>query len=132
MNKAVSEPVYVLDASALLCLLFGEPGADRVEQIMESALVSAVNYHEVLKELIDRGVEAQEARYLLRELDINVIAVNREQAEIAGTLEAGSQLDLSIGDRSCLALALTRRAIAVTADRTWQGLKLDLVTETVR
>jgi len=32
---------HVLDASALLCLLFDEPGAARVERVLSEALISA-------------------------------------------------------------------------------------------
>jgi ribonuclease VapC len=125
--------VYVLDASALLCLLFGEPGADRVEMRLTGALVSAVNYHEVLAKLTDHGVDAAEAQMMLAELDIDVMPVDRAQAEIGGTLRSKTRgSGLSLGDRSCLALALCRSATAVTADRAWEALDVGVVVELVR
>jgi PIN domain nuclease of toxin-antitoxin system len=48
VTDSALNPTFVLDASALLCLLFDEPGADRVEARLTRASVSAVNYHEVL------------------------------------------------------------------------------------
>ena len=46
----------VLDASAVLALLHGEPGADRVASALERACISAVNLAEVLGRLRRAGV----------------------------------------------------------------------------
>lgn len=133
MTDEVEEKRYVLDASALLCVLFREPGADRVEARLTRALVSAVNYHEVFAKLTDRGVDADEAKAMLADLDIEVIAVDRDQADIGGSLRPLTRkFGLSLGDRSCLALAQANHAVAVTADRAWKGLKIDVDVEAVR
>jgi PIN domain nuclease of toxin-antitoxin system len=133
VTDGIVEPIYVLDASALLCLLFGEPGCERVEERLAGALVSAVNYHEVLAKLIDRGVEAEEAGLLLGELDIDVIAADREQADTGGKLRVATRgTGLSLGDRSCLALALSRAGVAVTADSAWANLEIGIGIEAVR
>lgn len=133
MTDTEANAVYVLDASALLCLLFGEPGADRVEKRLSGALVSAVNYHEVLAKLTDHGVDVAEAQMMLAELDIDVLPVDRDQADIAGKLRPETRdIGLSLGDRSCLALAIYRQAIAVTADRAWETLDVGVVVEWAR
>ena len=129
----MSNPRYVLDASALLCVLFDEPGAEYVAERLNGALVSATNYTEVVSKLVDRGAPAEEIVVIMADLDIEVVAVDRHQAELAGlmwhtTRDAG----LSIGDRACLALALTRKAIAVTTDRAWQKIELELDIEFAR
>jgi hypothetical protein len=49
----------VLDASALLCLFFDEPGADRVEAFLAGARVGAANLAEVTAKLVDRGVDGE-------------------------------------------------------------------------
>lgn len=133
MTEVDADPIYVLDASALLCLLFGEPGADRVELRLTGALVSAVNYHEVLAKLTDCGVDATEAQSMLAELDIEIVSVDRDQADTGGKLRPETRdVGLSLGDRSCLALALRRQAVAVTADRAWETLNVGVVVELVR
>lgn len=125
--------VYALDASALLCLLFGEPGSDQVEKRLSGALVSAVNYHEVLAMLADQGVDFAEAQTMLAALDIDVVPVDRNQADVGGKLHSETHsIGLSLGARSCLALALCREAIAVTADRAWETLDFGVVVERVR
>ncbi|RZK82775.1 MAG: hypothetical protein EOO66_26385 [Methylobacterium sp.] len=39
---------------------------------------------------------------------------------------------LSLGDRACLALAQTRRTTALTTDRAWSRLDIDVVVEQAR
>ncbi|EQB14876.1 MULTISPECIES: type II toxin-antitoxin system VapC family toxin [Sphingobium] len=133
MTDIEQNGAYILDASALLCLLFGEPGAELVEERLAGALVSAVNYHEVFAKLVDRGVEADEARAMLAELDIEIVAADRQQADLGGTLRASTRsLGLSLGDRSCLALAQVSNGVAVTADKAWGSLDAGIIVEIVR
>lgn len=133
MTEEAVDRTYVLDASALLCVMFGEPGADRVEARLTRALVSAVNYHEVFAKLVDRGVEPDEAREMLGELDVDIIAVDRDQADLGGALRAQTRsAGLSLGDRSCLALARAYGATAVTTDQVWRNLDIKIDVEVVR
>ncbi len=123
----------VLDSSALLALLWSEPGADAVEAILQGALMSAVNMAEVCSKLADRGVASGEVRALLDDLPVNVIAFDRAQAAKSGELrDATRALGLSLGDRACLALAMTEAADAVTADRSWTELDLDVSVTAIR
>jgi ribonuclease VapC len=129
----VSRASHVLDASALLCLLFDEPGADPVERVLHSACISAANYTEVISKLVDRGQPAEEAIADLRELDLEVVPFDRAQGEAAGSLRSATrQAGLSLGDRACLALSLSRGAVALTTDRSWAGLNLNIPIEVVR
>jgi ribonuclease VapC len=109
---------HVLDASALLCLLFDEPGADRVERVLHETCISAANLAEVMSKLVDRGLDGTEALSDLRELDLEVVALDRAQAEAAGLLRSATrEAGLSLGDRACLALAQQRSAPTLTTDR---------------
>jgi PIN domain nuclease of toxin-antitoxin system len=129
----VSKSAYVLDASALLCLLFAEPGAERVEAVLHDACISAANYAEVIGKLADRGQAPEEAVSDLRELDLDVVPLDQAQAETAGRLRAATRkAGLSLGDWACLALAASRGAVAVTTDRAWSNLSLDAAVEVVR
>ena len=114
----MSKGGHVLDASALLCLLFDEPGADRVERALPDAVISAANLAEVIAKLMDRGLDGNEALADLRELDLTVVALDRAQAEAAGLLRyATREANLSLGDWACLALAQQRGAATLTTDR---------------
>jgi PIN domain nuclease of toxin-antitoxin system len=129
----MSEPLYVLDASALLATLFQEDGSDAVETVLPGARISAVNFSEVVAKLSDHGLANDGILRDLAELDIVVCDVDRKQAETAGLLRRSTRMaGLSLGDRACLALAATLGAIAVTADRAWANLDLDVAIQVVR
>lgn len=113
----------VLDASALLALLWSEPGSEVVADVLPGALLSAVNLAEVCSKLVDRGVDGQAVRDLLLDLPIRIAGFDERQALIAGEFRRATRsLGLSIGDRACLALAHVENATAMTADRSWSGL----------
>lgn len=129
----MAEGGYVLDASALLCLFFREPGADRVEAVMAGARVSAANLAEVVAKLVDRGADASSLINDLAELDLDVVPLDRPQAEAAGLLRASTRgKGLSLGDRCCLALAGRCGATALTTDRAWASLATGVAVEVVR
>lgn len=124
----------VLDASAVLCLLFSEKGSDKVEARLGDASMSVVNYTEVLSKLIDRGLGADEAMQDLSDLDISIVPVGQDVAEEAARLRSLSKdLGLSLGDRFCLALAKNLGAPALTSDRAWKdiakaaGVKVEVI-----
>ena len=113
----------VLDASAILCLLFCELGAEKVEARLGEASISVVNYTEVLSKLIDRGLDPDEAISDLAELDIAIVPVGQDVAEEAARLRSVTkQGGLSLGDRYCLALAKVRGVPAMTTDRAWKTI----------
>lgn len=129
----MSEGGYVLDASALLCLLFREPGAERVEALMPGARVSAANLAEVIAKLVDRGIDEPAIVAELAELDLEIVPLDRAQAEASGLLRAVTRAaGLSLGDRCCLALARQLGATAVTTDRAWAGLQAGVAIEVAR
>ena len=64
----------VLDSSAVLALLWSEPGSEAVATVMDDAIISAVNMAEVCSKLVDRGIVGIEIRSLLSELAIQVVA----------------------------------------------------------
>ena len=124
---------YVLDSSALLCVMFEEDGADHVAARLSGAMISASNYSEVIAKLVDRGTPPADIVAIMADLDIEVVPVDRQQAELAGLMRAATaRHGLSLGDRACLALAQTRRTTALTTDRAWSTLEIDVVIEQAR
>jgi ribonuclease VapC len=110
----------VLDSSALLALLFGEPGADRVAAILPDAVVSAVNLAEVATKLQDRGLDEAAAIAAVAATGVRVVPFSADLAWTAARLRASTgEAGLSLGDRACLALAIERSATAYTADQAW-------------
>jgi ribonuclease VapC len=115
----------VLDASALLAFVGGEPGAEKVATVIGDSVISAVNFAEAITTLVTRGASLDIAREALAVVDLDIIDFDRALAEQTGALVARTRLHgLSLGDRACLALAARERIPALTGDRNWQGLDL--------
>src|SRR5689334_5367937 len=123
----------VLDASALLAYIDGEPGADMVASVITDAIISAVNFSEVVSKLVDRGTSVGTARVALGVAPVEVIDFDRALAERAGALIAKTKRQgLSLGDRACLALAERERVPVVTGDRAWSKLDLSVEVRLIR
>ncbi len=126
----MTDKPYVLDASAVLAAFFNEAGADVVAEHMSGALISAANFSEVIAKLVDRGLPSEQIVDIMSQIDVEVVPVDREQATAGGLLRKETRsAGLSLGDRSCLALALSRNAVAVTGDREWRRLAKEVGVE---
>ena len=86
MSKAV-----VLDSSALLCLLNGEAGADRVAEALPSAVIGAVNLAEVVTKLRERGLSGEEVEEALGGFNLDVRPFTAVQATAAGHLRQATR-----------------------------------------
>jgi PIN domain nuclease of toxin-antitoxin system len=123
----------VLDASAVLARLFGEPGGDRVAALMDDAHVSAVNVAEVAQKLVDRGATDDQVAALIAELPCEVEPFDAPAALRVGLLRRSTRpAGLSLADRACLDLARQRGRVAVTADRAWAELDLGVEVVLIR
>lgn len=112
--------MIVLDASALLALLYRESGAERVAAVLDRAIMSTVNLAEVLGRLARDGRDLAAATEQVRALPIDIVSFSTEHAVLAARLlPATRDYGLSLGDRACLALTLERQAVALTSDVAW-------------
>lgn len=124
---------YVLDASALLCLLNDEAGAARVAAVLDEALLSAVNYSEVVARIVDRGGTRELVAEMLDPLHLRIVDFDACQAAAAAMVRPATRgAGLSLGDRACLALAAAHDAVALTADQAWAALDLPIASEQIR
>lgn len=126
--------VTLLDASAVLAFLQGEPGEEVVRLALQSAncVVTAANQTEVITRALDRGGAPDTIARIMAELSYTVIDILAADGEQAGWLRSATrQLGLSLGDRLCLAAAQRLKAKVLTADRPWltltPALGLDIV-----
>ncbi len=124
----------VLDASALIAALNGEPGADKLTlELLSTAVISTVSLAEVQSKLVSRGLSPDNAWAAALVPVEEAIPFTSEQAKAAGSLVAETRaLGLSLGDRACLALGLALQAPVYTADRSWKNLKLGLQIHVIR
>ena len=114
---------YVLDASAILCLLQAETGSDVVQAALPASHVSAVNLAEVVAKMVDLGMSDTLIGQVLEPLHLRVAAFDAEQARASGALRRKTRdLGLSLGDRACLTLAEQLGAAALTTDRAWTSI----------
>ena len=121
-SPANTGPV-VLDASAVLALLFEEPGAEMVRAQLRTGVIGAANLAEVLAKLSDHGLPAVEAVRAVAILGLEVAPMTEAQAQRSAELRPLTRgAGLSLGDRACLALATELGASAVTADRGWSAV----------
>ena len=113
----------VLDSSALLAIIYDEPGQDIVRAALPEAVMSMVNVAEVVSKLRERGFSQSEACASIEAYDIDMVDFDFDQACAAADLRMTTRSrGLSLGDRACLALSKSRSAPALTADRAWIGL----------
>ncbi len=120
----------VLDASALLALLFDETGAEAVEALMHRAaekdqpiLMSAVNWAEVCYRVETRqgAIALTQAKEFASTTPVVVVPADRELSESAAAYKAAGQLALA--DAFAAALAKNRKADLVTADREFKSVE---------
>lgn len=113
----------VLDASALLAMLKEEPGGSKVASVIATARMSVVNYTEVISHFIRLGMPEREVDAMLDPLPIELVALDKSTAQLAGRLRAvTAEAGLSLGDRCCLALATRDGLPAWTADKAWRTI----------
>lgn len=125
--------MIALDASALLALLFAEPGHQEVEAVYGECCLSAVNLSEVVGRFVRDGHNPKQVFDALVASGLEIVPCLGEDAVLAAGLCAATRAaGLSLGDRACLALALARGIPVLTADRAWRGLDLPVSVRLIR
>ena len=123
----------VFDSSAILALLKMESGHEIVAKNLEQAVVSSVNFCEVVSFLSKKTQKQDEMIKFLRETFDCIEDFNIEQAIIAGSfISVTKDYGLSLGDRACLALAKYKNIPVLTADKAWSKLNLGIKIKLIR
>ena len=119
-------PHCVLDASAVLAVVFEEAGTETVSDALRAgAAMSAVNAAEVAARLHADGWVEAEVALVLDELRVEILPFDRECALLSGRYRPTTRsLGLGLGDRACLATAKLQQRPALTADRAWEALDI--------
>jgi ribonuclease VapC len=124
----------VLDASALLAFLKQEGGVEEVATaITNGAVISAVNFSEVVSKLSDGGMPEAAIHDALDPISLSIIDFDVNLAYQVGSLRLLTRrAGLSLGDRACLALAQRLGVPAFTTDRAWKDLSLGIEVQVIR
>jgi ribonuclease VapC len=123
----------VLDASAIIAFLTGEPGAEEVASAMAKATTSSVNLSEVTSWLSRAALPEEGIREAIDELGLEVNSFDKEAAVSAGLLWRTTRArGVSLGDRACLSLARQLGLPVLTADRNWAKLDVGVEVRLIR
>ena len=124
----------VLDASAILAVINGEPGHEKLTpELLARAVGGAVNLAEVQSKLVSRGWTSDEAWEDATSPVQQVLPFEEDHARIAGDLIAQTRhVGLSLGDRACLALGMSLKAPVYTAEKLWKNLKVSVRIHLIR
>jgi PIN domain nuclease of toxin-antitoxin system len=123
----------VLDTSALLAVILGEPGSDMVLAEADGALVCAVNLFEILDVAARQGYDPVLVREQLDRMGLAFAHFDDAEAMIAPTLPRKiGKRGLSLADRCCLAFAVARGLPVLTGDRDWMKLDLPIEVRLIR
>lgn len=124
---------FVMDSSAILALVFQEPGREHVAVALPGALISSVNLTEVISKMLDRGLSLEQVDDQMNDFSVVTVNFDRDLAIQAGVLRSTTRhKGLSLGDRACLALAIREGLPVMTADRAWSDLDLPVEVVLIR
>jgi len=129
----VNDADIVVDASAVIALLVGEPFTRFDPLHLPNASISAVNLSEVLARLQEIGMPESDVAGAVARLNLRVVAFDEPQARAAARLRSVTRhIGLSLGDRACLALGDRLGCPVVTADRVWASLDVGIEIVVIR
>lgn len=117
----------ILDASALIALIEEEKGCEVIEELLPYAIMSSVNIAEVARFFVlQSGLVIDKVQEVIDHLVPNTIPFDNKYAYItADMVPQTKSFGLSLGDRACLALAITTGYPVYTADKIWEKLKIE-------
>ncbi len=119
----------VVDTSALLAVLFGEPQAERIAELLSSAnqpMISAVNYTECLIRILDRAPDAADTLdSALAAFALEIVPVDRVLANAAA--HARLKYPINLGDCFAYSLAKARGLALLTLDSDFNKTDVQLV-----
>lgn len=128
----MTDRAVVLDASAMLAMLNREPGGEVVAAALAVAVISAVNWSEVLQKSAEVGISTLDLDDELRALGAEIMPFDAHAAVAAAEMWSSGARKVSFADRACLATARLTALPAVTADRAWADLDVGVQVELIR
>jgi ribonuclease VapC len=120
-------PSCVLDASAVLAWLFGEPGEQAVDRMLEHAALSTVNLAEVLYRADEEGMPPEALQRDLEALGVRVVPFLDEDARLLVEVRRTARrqgVRLSLADCCWLATGIRLDLPVVGGDQAWESLRL--------
>ncbi len=122
----------VLDASVIIAIANNEPYDATLLPLFDGAVISSVNFAEVITRLLDLGIDissspVQRTLSLLSAIE----PFTATQGRIAGELRRLGK-NVALGDRACMALAIDFGADLYTADGAWSEFNIGVNIHLIR
>jgi ribonuclease VapC len=115
----------VFDASAVVAVLRNEAGARFIVPYCSGGVLSTVNLQEAIKILRAGGFSQESVAYLIDALRFEIVPHSMEDAyQAAELVNSMRQYGSSIGDRTCMALGISRNLPVLTTNRAWMQLSI--------
>ena len=131
--RSMSVTSVVLDASAVIAVLNSEPGAELVLGVLAGAVISAVNYSEVLKKTIERCQAIRPVSALLQGYRVEIVPFDEALATTSAELYPQTKAHgLSFADRACLALGVQRNCKVFTSEKRMGLVSLPIKVKLIR
>lgn len=130
---------YILDSYALIAYFEDEPGAEKVERILEQAekgkirlLMNVINWGEVYYSIYrSKGEEkAEDSLFIIEQLPIRLIEVDRDLVSQAARLKA--RHSIALGDCLAAVLAINMNYPVVTGDKEFKKLANQVKIEWIK
>lgn len=119
-----------IDSSAFVASVLGETGWERAKADIDVGIMSLVNVAETVSVLMRKGLSYADAVEAIEKSEMKFHVPNLNDSYEAARLVQTP--GLSLGDSFCIALAKSLNTTAVTADRMWAELNLDVAVELIR
>lgn len=125
-EAAAVEERVLLDASALLAVIYEEAGAGEVHEALRGrTAMSAVNVGEVVARLDEDGWTRREVAGVIDGFDLEIIPFDAATAVQSGEYRSRTRrYDIGVGGRACVATAQRLGLPVLTADPNWKKLRL--------
>lgn len=125
-EAAVAGERVLLDASALLAVIYEETGAGEVHEALRGqAVMSAVNVGEVVARLDEDGWTRREVAGVIDGFDLEIVPFDTAAAVLSGEFRSRTgRHAIGLGGRACVATAKQLGIPALTADPVWKKLRL--------
>ena len=134
MAKIPPKNKILLDASAFIAIVLKEDGAVLVENaIRRGAAISSVNLAESITKLQNYEYTPEELNMVVEDMQLQVLPFTHRQAFLSSKFYPYIKShNLSLGDRSCLAVAMEENYAVLTTDKSWVKLPLDITVRMIR
>lgn len=120
------------DSSALIAIVLLEPGAEAALSHLPDGRASAVILAETLGKLGLKGKDPALVAANFKAAGLAIDPVDEKDALAVAALHEFHRRGVSLGDRFCLAHALSRSLPVITADRPWRDLGLPVELRYIR